>query len=409
MKTLFFLAFAVGALVGSVRAQTAVQTIELPSLDRSQIAFRLETEPSVVLGPERVPSFVNRQNNVMRFGDGRIAFSTPWGISSLQVADPQGRVIRIGDFSISRQLEQVCRTGDDRLLVLHSRTQFTIFNSAGAPESSGTRPGAVTFLCPADQPRVWVRVTVQSASPGPPTEQPHDRSVTARRGKAALRLIDLGADSRVVADLGEFDAADYYPVGPIPRTQGRDRPPFYAWWPRPFTRSFSAAVDRGRIHTGDGTTWEVRTWDSSGRLVRILRVALPPEPVTQELRSAFVDEYFAGNSADYRERTTGHARFRDLSIYPANLPAFSDLRVDPGGRLWVKRYPKPLEKTQEWWVFTADAQYLGRVDMPAAFIVDDIGDDYVAGSYLRRKAAQPESDAIMDTSEYDVRVYRLRR
>jgi hypothetical protein len=73
----------------------------------------------------------------------------------------------------------------------------------------------------------------------------------------------------------------------------------------------------------------------------------------------------------------------------------------------VKRYPKPLEATQEWWVFTADARWLGRVDLPSAFIVDDISDGFIAGSYLVRRAARPESDGIEDAPEYDVRVYRL--
>ena len=60
-------------------------------------------------------------------------------------------------------------------------------------------------------------------------------------------------------------------------------------------------------------------------------------------------------------------------------------------------------------MFTAEARYLGRVDMPAAFIVEDIGDDFVAGSHLVHKAVRPESDAIMDNNRYDVRLYRLRR
>ena len=129
----------------------------------------------------------------------------------------------------------------------------------------------------------------------------------------------------MVPDLGEFEAVDYYPIGPIPRMQGLSRPPTYSWPARPFARDLRAAADGGRIHAGDGTTWEVRTWDSSGRLARILRVQAPPEPVTTELKAAFIDEYFAGNRADYRERVMDQNRFRDPSIYPAELPAFSEL------------------------------------------------------------------------------------
>lgn len=223
-----------------------------------------------------------------------------------------------------------------------------------------------------------------------------------------VQLVDLRATSGVVADLGEFDAGDYSPTGPIPRMQGANRPPVYGWQRRPFSRDLAIAPDGAKVHTGDGTTFEVRTWDSSSRVVRILRVAGPRDPITAELRAAYIDEQFVGNSQAFRDRMTAAYRYADASTYPSEIPAFSDLRVDRNGRLWVRRYPRPLEKTQEWWVFTADAQYLGRVDMPAAFIVDEVGDDYVAGSYLVRKAARPESDAI-EGSDYEVRVYRLRR
>jgi hypothetical protein len=227
------------------------------------------------------------------------------------------------------------------------------------------------------------------------------------RTKFAVRRISLGADSQVVADLGEFEARDFYSFGPFPATQGNR--PIYSRRPRPFARDLATAADGSRLHAGDGTTWEIRTWDDTGKLVRTLRVGSPLDPVTPELRAAFIDEEFAGNTAAYRERTIGYQRLLDPATYPSHLPAYSELRVDRSGRLWVRRYPRPLEKTQEWWVFTADARYLGRVDMPAAFVVEDIGDEHIAGSYLVRKAVRPESDAIMDRSEYDIRLYRLRR
>jgi hypothetical protein len=407
---ILFAVLAAGVLLPAAPVEQAPQTIELPSIDRSRIAFRLDAEPSVVIGPARVPGgFFRVPNRVARLSDGRIVLATAWGFSRLHVVDPAGNVATIGNFNGRMgSLESVCRTTDDRLLVFHDRTQFTSFSPSGAIESTGTRPTGVTLLCPPDESRVWVRAQLPG-SVGPPSETPHDPSITSGRYKIALRRIDLGANSRVVADLGEFESTDFYPVGPVPPVQGWNRPPLYSWRPRPFTREFAMAVDAGRLHGGDGTTWEVRTWDAAGRLVRILRVRGPLEPVTPDLRAAFIEQEFAGNTAAFRERTIGQARLQDASIYPSALPAYSELRVDRSGRLWVRRYPRPLEATQEWWVFTAEAQYVGRVDLPAAFGIEDIGDDHIAGSYLLRKAARPESDVIMDRSEYDVRVYRLRR
>lgn len=390
--------------------QTAVRTIELPALDRARIAFRVDATPMVVLGPTGVPGATfSRVNDVVRFSDGSIALATSWGFSSLHLVDPGGRVTRIGDFKRGvgdTSLQDICPAGD-RLLVMHSRTRYTIFNLSGAVESTGSRPDNVTMLCPMSRQRAWMHMPVRGF-PSAPTEQPHEPGVRPRRSRVALRLFDLAGEPRPIADLGEFDAADYYPVGPTPRTQGASRPPVYGWRSRPFARDLRVAVDGSSIHTGDGTTWEVRTWDPSGRLARILRVTAPAERVTTELRAAFIDEHFAGSTADFRKRSIQQERLDEPSTFPDVLPAFADLKVDRVGRLWVRRYPKPNESTQEWWVFSSEAAYLGRVDLPSPLIVDDIGEDYVAGSYLVRSVPRPESDAISDVPDYDVRVYRLR-
>lgn len=347
-------------------------------------------------------------NQVARFRDGKVSLATPWGFSRLHVADATGRAVPIGNFNGRMgSLQNVCATTDDRLLVFHDRNQFTFFRPSGEAATTGTRPDRAELVCPSSGSQVWVRVSPVSSAFGP-SETPPDPALTSRRQKLLLQRIDLSGGSRVIADLGEFEGTDYYSFGPIPRTQGTTRPPVYSWRQRPFTRGVATAVDGERLHAGDGSSWEIRTWDGSGRLTRILRVRLPLEPVTPELRAAFINEEFAGNTAAYRERVIQQQRLLDPATYPATLPAYSALRVDRSGRLWVRRYPKPLETTSEWWVFTADARYIGRVDVPSALIVEDIGSDYIAGSYLVRKAVRPESDAIMDQSEYEVRVYRIR-
>ena len=402
---------AVAVLTASPDAQTPVQTIELPSIDRSVIAFRLDPQPSVVLGATNIPGgYFGIANQVARLSDGRIALATPWGFSRLHLVDQAGKAAPIGNFNGRvGSLQGVCATGDDRLLVFHDRNQFTFYRPSGDTDSTGTRPDRAELLCPADGSQTWVRVSPLSASFGP-SETPPDPALTSRRQKVLLQRLDLAAASRVVADLGEFDAADYYSFGPIPRMQGNARPPVYSWRRRPFALDLATAVDGARLHAGDGSSWEVRTWNAAGQLVRVLRVRAPLEPVTPELRAAFIEDEFAGNTPAFRERTIEQQRLRESSTYPSELPAYSALRVDRGGRLWVRRYPKPMDTTQEWWVFSADARYLGRVDIPAAFSVDDIGNDYIAGNYLVRRAVRPESDGLgpMNSPQYEVRVYRLR-
>lgn len=406
----FAAAIAIAATAVFSSAQQAAQIIELQALDSARVAFHLDATPAVVLGPSRVPGAdFRRENDVVGFADGAVALATRWGYTSLNVVDSTGKVVRIGNFKPGvgdGSLQDICAAGDGQLLVLHSRTQFTFFSRAGEARSSGTRPELATVLCPVTGQQAWIRMPAESQTAS--ADQAHTPIVKARRSVVAVQLIELATPSRVIADLGKFEAADLYAI-PIQGMPAINRPPAYAWRPRPFSRDLRTAADVGRIHAGDGTAWEIRTWNQSGRLVRILRVAAPPERVTPELRKAFIDEYFAGNQADYRARTSEQNGFNDPSTYPETLPAFADLQVDRSGRLWVKRYPRPLETTQQWWVFSADAEYLGRVDLPSALIVDDIGHDYIAGSYMVRRAAKPESDAITDVSDYEVRVYRFAR
>lgn len=126
---------------------------------------------------------------------------------------------------------------------------------------------------------IQIRATIPDPSLGP-SETPIT-TATPRRGRAVLQLLDLTSSSRVVRSLGEFDTTDHYPTGPIPRTQGRARPPVYLWARRPFSRDLAAAADGRRVHVGDGTTFEVRTFDGNGQIDRILEPrpsGLKPRP-----------------------------------------------------------------------------------------------------------------------------------
>ena len=82
MKAFGAAAFTV-LLIAGASAQQAPQTIDLPSIDRTQIAFRLDAEPSVVIGPGKVPGYFGVANRVWRLTDGRIVMATAWGFSQL--------------------------------------------------------------------------------------------------------------------------------------------------------------------------------------------------------------------------------------------------------------------------------------------------------------------------------------
>jgi sugar lactone lactonase YvrE len=63
------------------------------------------------------------------------------------------------------------------------------------------------------------------------------------------------------------------------------------------------------------------------------------------------------------------------------MPAFSALRSDVDGNLWVREFDTemPGDRHERWNIFDPNGLYLGVLEMPKAFSVLNVGDDYVAG------------------------------
>lgn len=83
------------------------------------------------------------------------------------------------------------------------------------------------------------------------------------------------------------------------------------------------------------------------------------------------------------------ARVDELGLaLPAGLPADTDLRPDPAGRVWLQRFQPPWEETGRWGVIDAGGSFLGHVQMPARFTVHQLGDGWVLG--VKRDALEVE-------------------
>ena len=111
-------------------------------------------------------------------------------------------------------------------------------------------------------------------------------------------------------------------------------------------------------------------WSADYRLVRSttgsdsLRVfgrAWTPDPVTDERRTAEVE-----GRVKQAAETYGEANVRNsfhLSDVPATLPAFLNLRVDPSGRVWVRRWPVADTTRSYFDVFDSTGAYLGPLTL----------------------------------------------
>lgn len=126
-------------------------------------------------------------------------------------------------------------------------------------------------------------------------------------------------------------------------------------------------LDDTLVYTGNGDSYEITVRSLDGKVRRILRRALPPKPVTNDVLSR------------YRNR-------KKLDL-PDSLPAFEAFRTDEEGNLWVQDYAFNADPPKTTWtVFgpdgvlraevTIDAGELTRMAMAsdrAAFFSEETG------------------------------------
>lgn len=145
----------------------------------------------------------------------------------------------------------------------------------------------------------------------------------------------------------------------------------------PFEPRPVAAVGEDRIYLGDGREHAIDVRSADGRLLRSLRVDREPEPVTDDLREAYV--------RDRLDRTEDEGARRSLRElygempFAERVPAYTDLLVDEVGNLWVEEPTLPGDSARTWTVFDTAGTLLGPVAMPPRFALMAAGEDWVLG------------------------------
>lgn len=136
--------------------------------------------------------------------------------------------------------------------------------------------------------------------------------------------------------------------------------------PVPFTLESSATGHAAGVAATTGETYELRLFDTGGKLSRIARLAETPPAWTQEHLEAWVPN----------ERLRALAQ--DFTI-PATHPGYDRLTAADTGEIWAQRYMLPRGATAHWDVFHPGGRYLGRVDVPALFRPYSVSDGQVLG------------------------------
>ena len=135
--------------------------------------------------------------------------------------------------------------------------------------------------------------------------------------------------------------------------------------------------EHGVVVTG-GTGYEVSVFDDTGALSRIVRLNEAPTVRTDEHLETHVRGSGNPVAEDEASIRAWIASYREMPM-PETLPAYTDLRLTDSGELWARRYRQRGAPVLRWDVFHADGHYLGRVEVPASFSIEQIGRGEVVG------------------------------
>lgn len=154
----------------------------------------------------------------------------------------------------------------------------------------------------------------------------------------------------------------------------------------PFGAPLSAATSEGTLLVGTGEAPELRSYDASGALTRVLRWPDADRTVTPGQRDAFLQASLDLLPPD--QATALRPRLEAVP-HPPRAPAFQDLLPAPDGSLWVGDYPGPVaalpgapRPARRWLVFGPDGILRERVVTPEGFEPRALAGDRVYGVHV---------------------------
>lgn len=148
--------------------------------------------------------------------------------------------------------------------------------------------------------------------------------------------------------------------------------------PLPFHVAPMALPWNGGVVVADGTA-DLREYDTTGRLVRVIRTGIPQQP----LMGAWAEDFVRSRTGGIPDPEVRARVQADLSAAPLpdQAPVFSNLQVDSSGNLWLLAARLPGEPAvQRWWVVDPDGTTLGSVGMPPRVSLRIPGEEVVLGS-----------------------------
>lgn len=168
-------------------------------------------------------------------------------------------------------------------------------------------------------------------------------------------VVDLATKGGPIARLGPFAGEEVYRHERAVAT-------------RPLGRRTIVRVGPSRIVVGITSEPVVDLYTLDGALESHLRLDLPRRPVTGAVVDALV-----------RTKPERHRAVWRSFEYPDSLPLYSDLLVDPEGRLWFEEYTVGEPDSRRWCVYDRAGRRIAGLEVDGGFRILDVGVDRVIG------------------------------
>jgi hypothetical protein len=349
------------------------------------LPWRVGARPVVEIGAlegEEAYQF-SQIGGVARLSDGRIVVANG-GTQELRVFDPTGRHLRTtgrkgegpGEFLAPGVLTVL--PGDSVAVYDWNLQRMSVFDPAGTFVRSFAlqHSAGVAFPIGRFAQGSWLLQPGFTFSPG-------GTGTTVVRDTS--QLLVFGPDGAMRDSAGRWIGPDFYIQSEAQHASAVSLP---------FGRRTAVAVTGDRFYTGYTERYEIVRRDVGGAVDLVIRVRRADVP----LAAADIDAHKARqlSDADAQWRPRLERLYQDIP-FPATLPAFDDLQVDPEGNLWVLEAGRPADEQRRWAVFDPDGKLLGAIATPPAVSIREVGRDYLLGTW---------SD---DLDVEHVRVYRLDR
>ena len=146
-----------------------------------------------------------------------------------------------------------------------------------------------------------------------------------------------------------------------------------------FCKFGQAVVFADGFYYRSADRYEIRHYNLSGHLLRIIRMDQPNLEVTQTDIDTYVTDRIE-NARDDSRRQLYEKMFEDMP-FPDDMPAYGQFLADSEGNLWIGETRRPGDDQPRWKVFDPQGALLGTVETPPRFNIYQIGADFMLGRW----------------------------